>query len=50
MQTIIGATLLWLLGNRDLLILLCSFTFAVGVLHTILSARDLIRKDAERWR
>lgn len=52
MQTIIGAALLWLLGNKDLLILLCSFTFSVGVIHTILSIWRYVedKKDLERWR
>ncbi|MDN4081316.1 hypothetical protein QYF52_25660 [Paenibacillus polymyxa] len=47
MQTIIGAALLWLLGNTDLIKLLASFVLAIGAIHTAFSLWHIHRRGEE---
>lgn len=48
METLIGAALVWFLGNKDLIKLLVAFCFGIGVIATSFTLWHRARED-DRW-
>ncbi|MMZ53491.1 hypothetical protein D1872_152800 [compost metagenome] len=45
METLLGATLVWFLGNPDLVKLLVAFTMSLAVIYTVFALWQRMREE-----
>lgn len=49
MSSIIATAFIWLLGDPDLLKLLCCFTLSIGVIHTIFKIWHTVEGEGRNY-